>query len=202
MSITRDKSQPHFSEQDSIFGSSIPKSALTDSSSEARGGKPDRSSVHNDFLSLLAVAQRLRVDFLPITWHTGLTAIGKGGTADINQSPVNLQTSFAFKRVRKESYQLEDEKERFSKTIIELEVHGHPLLRDNPNIAKLEGIGWEFASVKEAWPVLVSEKAHLGDLDMFTASTEGENLSFGDRIGLCADIATALTVMHANSECF
>jgi hypothetical protein len=52
-----------------------------------------------DFLSFLSIAQNLEIDFLPITWQPALSCIGQGGTAKIRQALVNLQMSFAFKRL-------------------------------------------------------------------------------------------------------
>ena len=54
-----------------------------------------------DFISFLAIAQKLEIDFLPITWQSTREAIGIGGTARIDQALLNLQTSLAFKRIKK-----------------------------------------------------------------------------------------------------
>ncbi len=62
-----------------------------------------------DFVSLLALAQKLRIEFLPITWQPALQGIGLGATAEIRQSLMNLQMSFAFKRVIPRSDLVSDE---------------------------------------------------------------------------------------------
>src|SRR5436190_19411296 len=49
------------------------------------------------FIAVLGLAQRLCIDFLPVTWQAALGSIGEGGEGRINQSLINLQTSFAFK---------------------------------------------------------------------------------------------------------
>ena len=53
-----------------------------------------------NFIDILAVAPRMNIDFLPITWQPALDGIGEGGTAEIRQSLIELQMSFAFKRFK------------------------------------------------------------------------------------------------------
>src|SRR5271169_1466246 len=51
-----------------------------------------------DLISFLATVQWREIDCLPITWQPALDSIGRGATAEIRQSLVNIQMSFAFKR--------------------------------------------------------------------------------------------------------
>ena len=48
-----------------------------------------------DFLTFLGIAQNLNLEFLPISHDIGQANIGQGGTAEISQSPINLETAFA-----------------------------------------------------------------------------------------------------------
>ena len=54
-----------------------------------------------DFLSILGIVQKLDIDFLPIIWQPALDAAGNGAIAEIRQSLINVQTSFAFKRYKR-----------------------------------------------------------------------------------------------------
>jgi hypothetical protein len=76
------------------------------------------TGVHFDFLSFLGIAQSLKVDFLPITWQPALDTIGYGGTAKIRQTLVNIQMSFAFKRLILT--------ENFQALVAEISVLGQP----------------------------------------------------------------------------
>jgi hypothetical protein len=150
-----------------------------------------------DFLSVLGIAQSLNIDFLPITWQPALDSIGRGGTAEVRQALVNIQTSFAFKRLASEA----DETRNFRAFIAEMSVLSHTLVRDHPNIIRLEGICWDVVSGGEkVRPVLVFEKAQHGDLHTFMGQSEGKSLTTEERINICADIATAVRDMHSRGE--
>lgn len=152
-----------------------------------------------DFLSFLSIAQNLEIDFLPITWQPALSCIGQGGTAKIRQALVNLQMSFAFKRLI--STQPAERAKNFQALIAEISVLGQSSIRDHPNIIKLEGICWDIIpETGNVWPVLVFEKAQLGDLLAFMEQGAGKTLSLEDRLQLCVDIATAVADMHLNCE--
>ena len=47
-------------------------------------------------------------------------------------------------------------------------------------------------------PVLILEKAQLGDLKSFTFSEQGRMTTVHDRLGLCTDIASAIIALHLN----
>lgn len=155
-----------------------------------------------NFLSFLGIAQSLNIDFLPITWQPALDSIGQGGTAKIHQALVNLQTSFAFKRLTSTvSVQSERETRNFRALIAEISVLSHPSVQDHPNIIRLEGICWDVVSGGEkVWPVLVFEKARHGDLHTFMGQAEGKRLTVGERLNICADIAIAVMDMHSSSK--
>lgn len=190
-----------FPDSDDLFSSdliSFAKSGNYYQSAAPAKGTP--AGILCDFLSILGIAQTLKIDFLPITWQPALENVGHGGTAEIRQALVHLQMSFAFKRLIP-AQSTTDETKSFRTLIAEISVLGHPLIRDHPNILKLEGICWDVVPDDEkVWPVLVFKKARHGDLQTFMEQAEGKRLSLEERLDLCADIATAVHDMHSNSE--
>ena len=97
------------------------------------------SGTDDDFLAFISIAQKHNVDFIPTRWQPGFGLLGEGGYGRVNQSLVNLQFSFAFKRIRHSS----EPNETFKEAITELSILCQPLIHDHPNIIKLEGICWE-----------------------------------------------------------
>ena len=162
------------------------------------------SNQHSDygFIALLALAQRLDIHFLPITWQAALGKLGEGGQAGVNQALIHVQTSFAFKCFKNASPTSSLDGALFREVINEIAVLSHPIIREHPHIVRLEGICWDISRDDRVWPVLVFEKAHLGDLDRFVTSTEGTKLSMQDRLNLCVDIGIAIRDMHSNSREF
>lgn len=157
-----------------------------------------------DLLTFLETVQRLDVDFLPSVWRPNLETIGVGGTSQINQSLVSLQTSFAFKR-RYEPGKYppinisKDEKFFYQALTAEITVLGHEPLRDHPNIVNLVGVCWDPTPGNgEVWPVLVTEKSHHGDLLQFSKSAAYHQLKTTQRLALCRDIGSAVGTMHAS----
>jgi serine/threonine protein kinase len=160
-------------------------------------------STRSDFLyTFLALAQNLWIDFLPVTWQPELDAIGKGATAEIRQSLVNLQTGFAFKRFLNIESESEDIR-IFRALIAEVSILGHFAVRDDPNILQLEGVCWNIGSGDgrggddQMAPVLVFEKTQFGDLWNFMANI-GRSLSFEERLDICADVGNPVRYMHTN----
>jgi len=97
---------------------------------------------HYDFISFLAVAQRLGMGFLPITWQQALDLLGMGGTAEIRQSLINLQRSLVFKR---NTLSTMSEESRYRTLISEVSILGHPAIRNHTNVVTLEGICWDIS---------------------------------------------------------
>src|SRR5947209_18658923 len=97
-----------------------------------------RTDPHDDFLAFLSIAQKYNTDFISTTWQPGFGLLGEGGYGRVNQSLVNLQFSFAFKRIPQSS----KHNETFKEAITELSILCQPFIRDHPNIIKLEGICW------------------------------------------------------------
>jgi hypothetical protein len=161
-----------------------------------------------NLITCLAVAQKLEIDFLPITWQPALSKVGAGGTAEIRQSLISLQMSFAFKVIKDAEWvdkidktqQPREMRTRFQALISEISVLGHPSIREHPNIISLMGICWDILSSGCVWPVLVFEKTVIGDLWSFAGSEEGKNASIETRLKLCADVATAVGDLHQSSK--
>ena len=156
-----------------------------------------------DLLTFLGIAQSLNIDFLPITWDAGQASIGQGGTAEISQSSINLETAFAFKRLSSVDSAL-SEAERtaiFVVLIAEISVLGHKSIRRHGNINRLEGICWDIEPKSErVWPVFVFEKTQHGDLKTFMEHGAGITLDLRNRLRLCTEIATAVSDLHLNGE--
>jgi len=94
----------------------------------------------HDFIPLLALIQRLRISILPIAWQTALDPLGEGGQARVDQSLINDQTSFAFKRFSDSSGT--DRVIPFREVINELIVHSQPTIKEHPYIVDLVGVCW------------------------------------------------------------
>ena len=156
-----------------------------------------------DLLTFLGIAQSLNIDFLPISWDGAQAIIGQGGTADISQSSINLETAFAFKRLSSVDPALSEEQQIaiFEVLIAEIFVLGHKSIRGHKNINKLEGICWDIEPESErVWPVFVFEKTQHGDLKAFMEHDAGTKLDLMNRLRLCAEVATAVSDLHLNGE--
>lgn len=153
-----------------------------------------------DFLSILGIAQKLDIDFLPIIWQPALDAAGNGATAEIRQSLINVQTSFAFKRYKKRwGPQSDADHSNFQRIYFEILILGQPEIRNHPNIIRLEGLCWDISDdCMEVWPVLVFEKTSLGDLTKWATSKEGKIASHDVRLSICADVANAVRHLHTH----
>ncbi|KAI3317713.1 kinase-like protein [Xylariaceae sp. AK1471] len=171
-------------------------------------GKQDQPLWKTDFISVIACAQRYGIDFLSITWQEAqveeLNILGKGGQSSIFQSAVSLKEEFAFKTSSpiKRHGGVQNIHDIFRELLVQVSIHGHPALRNHPNILRLEALGWELedpqALETPVWPVLIFEKTKHKSLEAFVDSKEGRDLDLRQRLGLCANIASALATMHAN----
>jgi hypothetical protein len=162
-----------------------------------------------DFITVLAVAQKLQVEILPITWQSTRELAGRGKTSEISQSSINLQTSLAFKRVAKKDKRYEPEGQIFQSVINEITALCHPSIRNHPNIVELQGICWDIPvkediddneMVERVWPALVFEKSEFGDLGHFATMPICRELGFKDRLELCMGIGIAVADMHCNGK--
>lgn len=160
------------------------------------------------FIAILGLAQRLGVNFLPITWQSALDSQNedgkkwRGGQAVIHQTTVNVQASLAFKRFHRKKSASSSETADFRDLVNELVILRHEAVRNHPHIVRLEGLCWDIESEKEVSPVLVFEKSELGDLYHFVTHGEGRTLPLREKLDLCVDIGIAIRDMHANSMSF
>lgn len=175
---------------------------------------PEKLTASCNLITFLAVAQRLQIPFLPITWQPKRPLVGRGGTSQIHQALVNLQTSFVFKRVGDEEKLEELEKEILRRLINEITTLRHPTIRDHPGILELQGICWDIPPKKSqndtevtpprcsnnevVFPVLVFEKSQFGDLYHFARLPIGRELGISERLKICLDIGSAITHMQSN----
>ena len=182
--------------------SSVQFSRLGNSSQSAAPIKFSATAeVRNDLVTFLAVVQRNRLDLLPFTWSPTLDTVGRGGTAEIRQSLIRLQQSFAFKRFWP-PMGMSSEDTFFRVLVSEISVLGHPLVKTHPNILALYGICWDVLPEGMVWPVLVFEKASMGNLKEFIRSDEGKSITFADKLKICADVSAGIRDMHSSSQCW
>jgi len=168
-------------------------------------------SHYHDFLSLLAICQTREIDFVGITWDRALddnsNLIGLGLTSEIRPGTLNLDFTFAFKRLTDSNYAQaalvsgqQRRHQAYEALISEISVLGHPIIRNHENIIRLEGVCWDFlpsSSEEKVRPVLMFEKAKYGDLGRFMRSTHGQKLTWQQKIRLCSNIVRGLATMHS-----
>ena len=151
------------------------------------------SDVQSDLIAFLSIIQKCDVDYLPITWQPSLGTLGAGGSGTISQSTFMTEKPLAFKRF----HDSEDSDDGFLPMMSEVLILSKPPIRNHPNIVDLEGICWEIKpSTEKAVPVLVFEKASW-DLQQFMNVREGMDMSFEDRLKMCADVGGAIMALHA-----
>lgn len=177
----------------------------------------DDADASYDLITFLAVAQKLRLGLLPITWTSRLQIIGKGsGRSQINQTLINLQTSFAFKRVADKDKQNVAQDWIFRSLVNEIIALRSPSLRNHPFIVELEGFCWDVPFGEDignseaakpdvlcetnVWPALVFEKSQYGDLYQFASTPVGRRLGVIERVNLCLSIGKAIVDLHANRK--
>ena len=154
----------------------------------------DGSAVeHADYglVAMLGLAQRLYINFLPITWQASLGPLGQGGQSAVNQATINLQSSFAFKCFRGRPFH-EGQRNPFQDIVGEMVVLSHPVVKTHPHLLRLEGICWDILDDDQVLPVLVFQKSHHGDLHCFMKTEKGCSLSVEDRLALCEHIGLAV----------
>lgn len=155
-----------------------------------------------DLTTFLAIVQHRQVDFVPRTWQEGLGLVGRGGTAHIGQTHINHEVDFAFKRASQlQQFSQEENAARIYEVFItEILMLTDPGIRGHSNIAKLIGYCWEVTEGNAIYPVIVLEKAKGQNLRQWLESFISSHMSFGDRLEMCIDIASALEAMHHNRE--
>ena len=153
-----------------------------------------------NFITFLAVIQKLQVGILPITWQAALAPIGAGATSTVKEAAFDIETSLAFKCVSDKQKQNADEAAIIGAVISEIIFLCHPYIRNHPYITELQGICWDIPSDNQVWPALVLEKSQYGDLYNFIISGVGRELSVTSRLKLCVDVGIAISDLHFCSK--
>ena len=198
MSTAEDSQQAHSPELDPYPTDLISFWRSGTLSGSATLAGPAKSGQYYDFVALLSVLQKLKIGILPITWQPALDVVGEGATAEIRQSLIHLQLSFAFKRLKRLEHRSSDNENALRALISEISILGQPPVRIHPNIVRLEGVCWDYwPEDEQVWPVLVFEKTTRGDLGKFLQSDAGRTTDIRDRLKFCSDVAAGLMAMHS-----
>jgi serine/threonine protein kinase len=165
-----------------------------------------------DLIDFLESVQRLRFEYLPIQWQAAQEGFDLGGTSRLDQLPLDIETTFAFKRVGDDDKHDKPQAEIFEALTNEVEILGHPLLRTHPHIVEIQGVTWDVLPLRpkqedevlndcsySLWPVLVFERSYYGNMFAFLRTAKGRELDTTQRLTFCVDIATAITHLHVNS---
>ncbi|KAI4251527.1 MAG: hypothetical protein LQ352_004797 [Teloschistes flavicans] len=154
------------------------------------------SASHNDLLAVLSAVQEHEVNVLPLVWYPSLS-LGQGGFALVNESPVNQHESFAFKRLKVQGDDTDEQRQSFEGAIKELAILTDLDIAREANIVTIEGICWEVNPLNPyISPVLVFEKAHYGNLSIFRDSGRWEQVPLEGRLTIWKQIAGACRVLH------
>lgn len=135
-----------FTTSDLPSSSSFNITSLLDSISEA--GSPGH---HQNFVKFLQYATALRLNTLALTWELALEALGRdGATTRVNQSVVNLETTFMYKRFKPEvtDHRLSEaqfRELRYTAMINELIILAHPEIGGHNSIVRFVGICFELS---------------------------------------------------------
>lgn len=176
--------------------------------------------------SLLAIAQRNRLDFMHIQWETGEAALlGLGATGRVDQACIDIRSSLAFKRYKRRRAPVvhgaegsgEDDEhglkgkgkakddnvdsELFLAWSMEIAVLRSPTIAAHPGIIDLEGLAWDMhrregGESTSVLPALVYMKADLDTLLMFLETRAGR-LTLAEKLAICLDLSVALATVHS-----
>jgi hypothetical protein len=153
-----------------------------------------KPSFAEQFIDILGIAQQYVLRILALTWTPELDIVGRGATAEIHEAFANAQIDLAFKRFIPTALEPGEEP---SLELLVAELSVLAVARWQLHILNLEGICFEVREDGRVWPVLVFQKSRYGDLYKFMNRGAGKELSFIDRLKLCADIAEAIETMHS-----
>jgi serine/threonine protein kinase len=181
---------------------------------------------NNSLLACLSSAQFRNVDFTGISEVEGQGKLGDGGQSSVLQTRADATSVLAFRKntPQKKSFigkiyesfskgasaSVATSSEAYRQIASEILALGHPAIRSHQNIVQLIAISWEiregtWLSKTEIWPVLIFEKAHYGDLENFVRDPKKilqskDTLSTKNMMKICAEIASAMAVIHENSK--
>jgi hypothetical protein len=148
------------------------------------------------FYHFLPRLSRFQIEIINLTWQSAQQPFGSGATSSVNASLIDVQTSFAFKRLHEDSKQEKSEAQIYCILTNEISVLVHPLVRESQHVAQLQGICWDISHDDLPWPALVFEKSQFGDLHKFASLPLSRAMSFADRFRLCLDIGTGIRDLH------
>ncbi|KAL3461680.1 kinase-like domain-containing protein [Aspergillus heterothallicus] len=167
-----------------------------------------------NIITFITVVQQMRIPFLPLTWQATLDPLGRGGTSQVSQALVNLETSFAFKRVAEKDRLEKSDRDIFIRLINETFLLRSAAVVGHPHLLELEGLCWDVTvedspsqtrsedsdpcGENKVWPVFVFQKAHYGDLYTFVRSPMGQGLGIYARWKICLDIGAAIAHMQSH----
>ena len=158
------------------------------------------SHSHEDLLAFLSLIQANEVDILPLVWYPALS-LGQGGFATVNESLVNQHVSFAFKRLKFQEEDGQEERQSLRSSMVEVSILKHHAIQRHPNIIDLEGICWEVNPLNPyISPVLVFETAKHGNLLDYRDSKAWVNLTLKVKVAIWRQIAGAVYALHAASQ--
>ncbi|KAL4966990.1 uncharacterized protein BDV14DRAFT_198454 [Aspergillus stella-maris] len=161
-----------------------------------------------NIITFISLMQKMKMSFLPLTWQSDLQLLGRGGTSHVNQSLVNLETSFAFKRVAEKDRLERSDQEIFLRLMNEIYILCNTVVLNHSYVLQLQGICWDVSSQArqdspeslqsdKVWPVLVFQKAHFGDLYSFAQRPIGREIDFPMRWRICQEIGVAIAHMQS-----
>ncbi|KAF3062494.1 hypothetical protein CFAM422_010669 [Trichoderma lentiforme] len=173
-----------------------------------------KKQVKYNILTYLACVQKCQIDITDMVPIEAQGILGRGGQAIVVQTQQSLETTLAFKfRIPEPSTfgsrswrNGKGDDAAFREICSEVMALGHPEIREHPNIVQLLAVSWElrkkkgwiFGHTLQVWPMMIFEKALHEDLGKFMTVGEGKDLDLAARVGICADLASALAVVHSN----
>lgn len=176
----------------------------------------DKGQVKYNILTYLACVQKYQIDLIDMTPIQAQGILGRGGQAIVVQTQQSIDTILAFKcRIPEPgmfgSLSWTNDKgddATFREICSEVMALGHPEIREHPNIVQLLAVSWElrmtkgwiFGSTLQVWPMMIFEKASHEDLRKFMTVGQGKDLDLAARVSICADLASALAVVHKNGR--
>jgi hypothetical protein len=164
--------------------------------------KPGKTTTeHNNFIRFLQVASALEVPLLPLTWDPAFEALGRAGaTGHVNQASLNAGITLAFKRFNPQVSRPDISQDSFRQIqynamIAEMTILMRKDIRRHQNIILFVGVCFELSSVSDdVWPVLVFNKADLGDLHTFLSHCRPLNVP--TLATICGEVAKGIDIMH------
>ncbi|RSL60679.1 hypothetical protein CEP53_005382, partial [Fusarium sp. AF-6] len=191
-----------------LYFGAVPPQLKTNRTSTAKG----RNEPTYNLLTCLACAQARNIDIIAISPLEAQGELGRGGQAVVGQTRVSVDAVLAFKRPNSEGIgtvfstasTLRRVENVYRDVATEMLALSEPGIRGHAHIIQLQAICWEVHKIRtwffgrklRVWPILVMEKAELGDLQCYMATEQGQKLSTSDKMSLCQGLASAVATAH------